>query len=303
MIKRFVSSLPVLGLLLGLALALAPLGSGSFAREYPSDDTGRDSVGNSYDEIIERGFILIGVYRDFPPYSYRQGGELTGVDVDLGRLIAEEMGVEPRIVELNADEDVDSDLRNYVWRGHYMGGPVVNVMMRIPYSREFDHRNELAVITGRYANEGYGIAYRLEDYPDDPPLPGTFRTDPVAVETQRLPDFYLSGLMGGALMPNIRRSRTLEHALQRFYDGEVKAVMALRAQLEHLLAAEEGYAVHSPPLPGLAHAQWPVGVAVRISFRLLGYEVDDILTAAVADGRVAEIYRRHGLSWHPPGRY
>ncbi len=286
-----------LALLLAL-VALVLAGPGLHAREFPSDDSGRGLVVPDYDEIVERGFIRIGVYRDFPPYSYVEGGELKGVDVDIGRLIAEGLGVEPQFDQLTADETVDNDLRNYVWRGSPLGGPVVNVMMRIPYNRELEIRNELIALMGQYSNERLGIAYRLADYPDGGPLPAYFRYDTVAVENHTLADFYLTGLANGQIVPNMRRAPSIEAARQMLVDGEVKAVMGTRAQLEHGLP--EGYAVHTPPLPGLAFAEWPIGIAVRFTVKMLGYEVEDVIRAAVEDGRIAAIYEKYGLSWSPP---
>lgn len=287
-----------------LMIVLTLTGSGLLAREFPSDDSGRDRVGIDYDAIMERGFIEIGVYEDFAPYSWRDAsGQLVGVDVDLAQLIADELGVELRLIDLPADENVDTDLRNYVWRGHYMGRRVVNVLMRVPYNRELDYRNELAALTGRYAQERIAIGYRVSDYPDEPPWPGSFMSKTVAVENHSLPDFYLTGLQQGAMNPNITRRRTLPEAIELLRTGEVSAVMGIRARLEHYLRDDPAFAVESGPLPGLSIGSWPIGIATAFyTARMLSYEVDDILTAAVRDGRVAAIYAAHGLTWDAPGR-
>lgn len=284
------------------AIVLTLSGSGLWAREYPSDDSGRDQVGIDIDEIRDRGFIEIGVYEDFPPYSWRdEKGRLVGVDVDLAGLIAEGLGVDLRLLDLPADEDVDKDLRNYIWRGHYMGRRIVNVLMRVPYNRELDYRNELAALTGRYSQERLSIAYRVSAFPDEPPFPGSFRIHPVGVEDHRLADFYLTGLPG--VLPNIKRRRSLDDLFAMLREGEVVAVMGLRAQLEHHVGADPDFAVESGPLPGLGIGTWPVGVATAFyTARMLSYEIDDILTAAVADGRVEAIYEAHGLTWETPGR-
>ncbi len=285
-----------------LMTVLTLAGSGLFAREYPSDDTGRDRVGVDYDEIIERGYIEIGVYQDFAPYSWRNGsGQLVGVDVELAQLIADELGVELRLTDLPADEDVDTDLRNYVWRGHYMGRRIVNVLMRVPYNRELDYRNELAALTGRYSQERMAIGYRVSEFPDEPPFPGSFQSRPVGVETYRLADFYLTGLPG--VLPNMKRRRNLEDVIALLHESEVVAVMGIRAQLEHHLGDDPEFAVESGPMPGLSVGNWPVGIATAFyTARMLSYEVDDILTAAVRDGRVEAIYAAHGLTWEEPGR-
>jgi polar amino acid transport system substrate-binding protein len=297
---RLRTSLSALVLMTVLTLA----GSGLFAREFPSDDSGRDRVGIDYDEIMARGYIEIGVYEDFAPYSWRDSsGQLQGVDVALARLIAEALGVDLRVTDLPADEDVDTDLRNYIWRGHYMGRRVVNVLMRVPYNRELDYRNELAALTGRYAQERIAIAYRRSDYPDEPPWPGSFTTRTVAVENHSLSDFYLTGLQQGALIRNMTRRRTLPEAMDLLRAGEVSAVMGIRSRLEHYLRDAPEFAVESGPLPGLAIGSWPIGIATAFyTARMLSYEVDDILTEAVRDGRVEAIYHAHGLTWEAPGR-
>lgn len=297
---RLRTSLSALVLMTVLTLA----GSGLFAREFPSDDSGRDRVGIDYDAIMERGYIEIGVYEDFAPYSWRDtSGQLVGVDVALARLIAGELGVDLRLIDLPADEDVDTDLRNYIWRGHYMGRRVVNVLMRVPYNRELDYRNELAALTGRYAQERIAIAYRVSEYPDEPPWPGSFTVRTVAVENHSLADFYLTGLQQGALIRNMTRRRTLPEVIDLLRAGEVSAVMGIRARLEHYLRDDPDFAVESGPLPGLSIGSWPIGIATAFyTARMLSYEVDDILTAAVRDGRVEAIYREHGLTWEEPGR-
>ena len=104
----------------------------------------------SYDDIVERGWLEIAVYEDFPPFSYRDGAELKGVDVEPGRLIAEGLGVRAVFREQAADETVDDDLRNTIWKGHYLGGGVADLMMHVPYDREFALRNGQVVSAANY---------------------------------------------------------------------------------------------------------------------------------------------------------
>ncbi len=254
--------------------------------------------GASYDEIIKRGWISFGVYEDFPPYSWTEGDTHRGTDVELGRLIAEALGVEARFRSVGADENVDDDLRNHVWKGPLIGGGVVNVMLHIPYDRELAIRNELVVLTGLYMTESVAIAYRKAAYPDGAPTPGYFRFHTVGVENDSLADFYLSSLAGGQLIPNMRRFTTPSAAMAALRSGEVSAVMGARAQLEH--GVTDGLAVHQPPLPGLAIGQWLVGIAVRHTYRQLSYAVDGAIQAAVEDGRLAAIFERYGLTWRAP---
>ena len=51
----------------------------------------------TYDIILESGYLKVGVYENFPPYSYEVNGEPRGIDVEVGKQIAEAMGVEFRV--------------------------------------------------------------------------------------------------------------------------------------------------------------------------------------------------------------
>lgn len=271
--------------------------SGFDANRKPQN-VGRDIVGHSLDDIQERGFIRIAVYEDFPPFSYKEKGKLKGVDIAIGELIASELDVEARFVVTQADENVDGDLRNNVWRGKLIGGQIANVMLHIPYDRELGCRNEQVVLNGQYYNEQLAIAYRSEDYPDDPPLPAYFRFDKVGVENDTISDFYLSTFARGQIIGNMTRYDDLAGAMTALRAGDVMAVMGPLSQLEHELT--EGMDIHSPPFPGLAKSKWTLGVAVRHNWRPLSYAVDDIIRYAVEDGRMAEIFQRYGLTYTKP---
>jgi ABC-type amino acid transport substrate-binding protein len=257
-------------------------------------------VGQTLDEIVERGSIEIAVYEDNAPYSYLKDGKAAGVDVDVGALIAEALGVKPSYRLVQAGENLDADLQNYVWRGAVVGGHVSNLLMRVPYNTDYACRVEQAVLTGQYAEEAIAIAYDKAQYPDNPPKPAFFRFDTVGVENDSISDFYLTGLTGGAANDKIHRYRSTDAAMQALADGEVMAVMGPRSQLAAGLT--EGLAVHEPPMPGFALGRWTVGIAVHQSHRDLAYAVDEALATAIADGRIAAIYASHGLPYSAPKR-
>jgi len=296
MLRGFVSAL------FALSLGVAASGAAqarceNVAPQPKPQNASRDIVGQDLDQIVERGFIEFAVYEDFPPYSWEEGGKPRGVDIELGRLIAEDLGVEPRFNFVTAAETVDGDLRNYVWKGPIVGGRVSNVMLHVPYNSDLACRIEQVVLTGQYFNEKTLIAYRRDAYPDAAPVPAYFRYDLVGVENDSIADFYLSSFAGGQVLPNMRRYPTPEAAMAALAAGEVMAVMGARAQLEHGLTPE--LALHEPPLPGFAVGEWTLGVAVRHTYRPLAYAVDDAIRAAVEDGRLRQIFADYGLSYAP----
>ena len=269
-----------------------------FDADRKPQNAARDIVGQSLDDIVERGYILFAVYEDFPPYSWRDGSTLRGVDIDLGTLIAKDLGVKARFYETAAGENVDADLRFNIWQGRPLGGQIANVMLHVPYNRELACRNEQVVLTGQYFNEEIAIAFRRDTYPDGGPTPAYFRFDKVGVENDSLADFYLSSFLNGALVAKMTRYPTPAAAMAGLQAGEVVAVMGARAQLEHGLT--DALDIHQPPLAGLSLGTWTLGVAVRQNWRPLGYAVDDAIRAAVSDGRMQAIFNAYGLSYAPP---
>ncbi|WP_316013253.1 transporter substrate-binding domain-containing protein [Roseobacter sp. HKCCA0434] len=263
-------------------------------------NTDRDIVGQDIDTIRERGFITFALYENFPPYSWEDGATPRGVDVEIARIVADDLGVEPRFTFVTPGDRLEDDLRNWIWRGPVVGGAVVNVMMRVPYDARFACRVEQVGFTGQYTGESIAIAYDAESYPDGGPVPAYFRFEPVAVQNDSITDFYLSSFAGGQLSAHIRRFPRMTGAMAALNAGEVPAAMGPLGQLEW--GAGDGIAVHQPPLAGFAVSKWTLGVAIHFAYRPLAYSVDDAIAAALADGRIAAIHAEYGISFQPPER-
>ncbi len=263
-------------------------------------NVGRDIVGQELDQIQDQGHMLFAVYEDFPPYSWEEGGQPRGVDVEIARLIAEDLGVKARFNFVDAGETLEADLRNNIWKGPLISGRVSNVMMRVPYDSSFKCRVEQVVFTGQYAAESIAIAYDKASYPDEKPVPAYFRYDTVGVENDSIADFYLASFAGGQLAGNVHHFPTMADAMKALNAGEVMAAMGPLGQLEHGLS--DTSAVHQPPLAGFAVSKWTLGVAVNFRYRPLSYAVDDAVNYALQDGRIAAIYANYGLSFQEPER-
>jgi len=289
-------------LLAGLVLGTGPANARceDWVPQPKPQNASRDIVGHDLDTIQDRGWIEFAVYENFPPYSFGTRAKPEGVDIEIGRLIAEELGVEAKFKLVEAGEDLHADLRHYLWKGPLVGGSVSNVMLRVPYDSEFACRVEQVVFTGQYAGEGIAIAYDAAKYPEDKPVPAYFRFDTVAVENDSIADFYLTSLAGGQLNANIRRFPTMAEAMAALAAGEVMAAMGPRGQLEH--GQTEGIGIHQPPLPGFSVGKWTIGLGVNFRYRPLAYSVDDAIRAGLEDGRIEAIFADHGLSFVPPER-
>lgn len=197
-----------------------------------------------------------------------------------------------------AGENLETDLRNWIWKGPIVGGRVANVMLHIPYDSDFACRVEQVVFTGTYHVEEIAIAYSKSEYPEDKPVPAYFRFDTVGVENDSIADFYLTGLAGGQMNRNITRYTTTQEAMQALDNGEVMAVMGPKAQLEFGLTDKTD--VHTPPLPGFSVGKLTVGAAVHFSYRALGYTVEDAVYNGLQSGEIAKIFDKYGVTLRPP---
>lgn len=297
------AALPFVALFAGLSFAGPARSADPCADHAPQvrpQNAGRDVVGRDLDELVEQGHMLFAVYEDYAPYSWEEAGEPRGVDIDIARLIAAEIGVEAQFNFVQAGESLDADLLNNIWKGAAIGGRISNVMMRVPYNPSFACRAEQVVFTGQYATESIAIAYSKEAYPEDKPVPAYFRYDSVAVENDSISDFYLTSFAGGQLSGNVMRFHDTLQAVEAVADGRAKAAMGPRSQLEY--GASEAVGVHQPPLAGFAVSRWTLGVAVNFRYRPLAYAVDDAIAAALADGRIETIFASYGLTFQPPER-
>lgn len=270
--------------------ALAVLGGGS-AHARPLDD------------VVESGTLTVSVYSDYAPYSWQQGGTARGIDVEIAQAIGEYLGVRTELLIRGADESVDDDLRNNVWKGDLIQRRLADVMLHVPFDREVDARNEFAVLTAPYFQEEMAIVLDT-DRLDGVDTFGWFVSHPIAVELDTAGDFFLSGAFRGQLQRSVQRERTFEQAAARFVAGEVPALMASRAQCEWVagraVRAGLNVDVRQPPMPGIVRTGWPVGVAVKHDSRDLGYAVGDALTALVQSGEMAALFGRYDVEWLPP---
>jgi ABC-type amino acid transport substrate-binding protein len=248
-------------------------------------------------EFRQRGRLRIAVYNDFSPYS--KAGK--GIDVELARAIAGKLGLSPEIVGFNADEDMNDDLRNMVWKGHYLGTQPADLMMHVPVDTHLAKANDKVRIFGAYHRESLGVA---RDPARIQPFSGSaavaleiFTREKIGVETATLADSFLLGVLNGRLRENVIHFKNVAEAAKALQGGAIAAVLAPRSELEAALAGQSKFPVEAANLSELKVGGWPLGMAVKVEEN----ELADAVAAALADlkreGVVAEIFKRHGITY------
>jgi ABC-type amino acid transport substrate-binding protein len=259
------------------------------------------AAADGLEDVRRRGRLRIAVYNDFPPYSMAGG---KGIDADLARAIAGKLGLAPEVVGYNADEDMNDDLRNMVWKGHYLGTPPADVMMHVPVDPHLAENNDKVRIFGPYHRETMALARNPERVPA---LAGSaavalevFTREKIGVETATLADAFLLGVLSGRLRENVVHFRTVADAARGLAEGKVAAVLAPRAELEAALVGSTGrIALDGAKFAELKVDGWPLGMAVKAEQRELAEAIRAALDELKQDGTVAAIFRRQGITWQP----
>ncbi|WP_172151449.1 MULTISPECIES: substrate-binding periplasmic protein [Pseudomonas] len=267
----------------------------------------------SYDSIIESGVLKVALYEDFPPYSFQQDGQPRGVDYEVAQALASGLGLKLELIWAPAGEKLDDDLRDYIWRGHYLRPQVLaDVMLRVPYDREFSHMsnefgelvNELVVMFGPYQRERWQVAYdrrRLEAVPSV----AVFQQHPIGVEVDSVPSFYLSSVFDGMLSGKTHHFTNPQAAFAGMKKGEVDAVMAMRGEIDWQVkqAADSNLALAENAYPNMGRQVWDIGMAVHESNRQLAYALEEKLEELILAGDIKQLYGRYGLRYELPGLY
>ncbi|PHQ25442.1 amino acid ABC transporter substrate-binding protein [Marinobacter guineae] len=267
----------------------------------------------TYDIILESGYLKVGVYENFPPYSYEVDGEPRGIDVELGRRIAEEMGVDFIVHWITPDENLGDDLRNNVWKGHYLAKRrLADVMLRVPYDKTYaymqdstgEYINEQVVLFGPYQQETWQVAYNPEKL-DSVETVAVFQYHPIGVEIDTLPDFYLTSGLGGRMREQVQHYPNVREAFQAMREGEVSAVMGMRAEIDHELAkpGNADFKAASNGFPGIGKQVWDVGMAIKHTHRQLGYALEAIVDKLVKSGELNELFASEELRYSVPDYY
>lgn len=246
------------------------------------------------------GVLRVVVYKDNRPWSWEEGGKLVGLDVDLAHVIAEKLGVRADVAQIVADESVDDDLRNGVWKGGLLGFTPGDIMLHVPFDRVFASRNDQVAIIAPYYRETFRFA-GVKDEIDLEGTPSQWRGRKLAAELDSIPDFYLLGSFGGLLAKDVAHYMSGSQAVAAVKEGKADAVLASRAQIEESLSqgGADRIAVRKGPLPAFTSPGWDIGMAVKENSRTLGDAVEDIVTAMAASGQMKSLFAARGVTWAP----
>ena len=251
-------------------------------------------------EIQQPGRLRAAVYADFPPYSAKG----KGVDIAIGRELATRLGLTADVVEVTADEDMNDDLRNMVWKGHYLGTRPGDVMLHVPVDQRLAEMNDKVRIFAPYHLETLAVA---RDPSRVPPVKGSaatalevFTREKIGVETASLADDFLLGVLNGRLRGNVMHFKTVNDAVTALKAGDIAAVMASRAEIEGALGTPGRIDVGPVSMPELRIKGWTLGMAVKADSTVLAEALSQAMINIQRDGTLARIFKEHSITHQTP---
>lgn len=258
--------------------------------------SGTARADGALERIRQRGSLSFALYDDMPPFHVK--GQ--GLDVELAKAIAAHLQLKPQFLPFPADDNMDDDLRNMVWKGHYLGYGPADVLLHVPVDRPLMQSNPQVSIFAPYYRERVVIARDLAKVPTMDSL-DVFKGRPIAAPGLALAGWLLLGADGGAYRDTLRtRYADGVEAAKALLKGDCVAAAGLQSELETTLRGDPRFAIERLPLPQAPRDGWVVGCAVKKDSIDLAEAVKGAIDQLADDGRLAAMYKQAGVSWRRP---
>lgn len=244
--------------------------------------------------IRERGSLTVGLYQEMPPF-HANG---RGIDVELGRALAQAMGLKFSPLPFQAGESMNDDLRNMVWKGHYLGWGPADVLLHVPTDKALAQANPQVLVLAPYYRERVLLAVQREQFGRIESL-AELAGHPVAVAGQSMAGWLMAGALPGAAASGLSTAfADGVDAARALREGRVHAAAGLASELESVLGGDTRFALQPLPSPRVPAAGWALGCAVRQDAGELAAALQEAMQALQASGRLQAIFAAHQVAWH-----
>ncbi len=240
------------------------------------------------DKNRANGTLSVAVYEDFAPWSGKAGG----IDHDLAAAIAQKLGLKLSLIPFPAGEEVSDDLRNMVWKGHYLGIGPADVLMHMPVDRSVMLKNDQVEIFAPYYRDTVQLARNLKAIPD---LDGTASLEGKKLGAEKVSISAMVLLGDASLRDNVNIYPSGVEAVQKLKAGEIDAVVATRAEIESVLRGDAAFEVTDAPFSRLPRKGWVTGMAVKKENTELAQAVQKAVNELFESGEMAALFAKHGV--------
>lgn len=246
-------------------------------------------------KIQQSGTLKVAVYSEFAPFSDHD----TGIDVDLAQVLAKKLGLKLSLLPFPAGETLSDDLRNMVWKGHYLGYGPADVMLHVPVDKNLMNENDKVRIFAPYHVETVRLVRRAQSIPAFEGI-DSLAGKKVGVEKVSISGMLMLGEGNGRFREDVKIFDTATAALEQLKAGKLDAVLANRSEIEAVLKSDPAFPIEKVAFQRLPSAGWAIGMAVRKD----DTEVAKLLQAAMnelsASGELDAIFSKYGVHVSKP---
>jgi ABC-type amino acid transport substrate-binding protein len=248
-----------------------------------------------WNKLQQSGALKVAVYNEFAPFSDHGAG----IDVEMAEALAKKLKLRLTLLPFPAGENLGDDLRNMVWKGHYLGYGPADVLLHVPVDNRLMAENDKVQIFAQYHVEAVRLVRNAQSMPGFDSIE-SLAGKRVGVEQISIAAMVLLGEGNGRFRENVRIFPTAAAALQELKAGRLDAVLANRSEIEAVFKGDPAFPLEQALFQRLPRNGWAVGMAVRKDDQ----DVARLLQAAVNDmrdsGELQAIFARHGVHMVSP---
>lgn len=243
-----------------------------------------------WNKIVGSGALKVAVYNEFAPFSDKGAG----IDVDLAQALATKLGLKLNLMPFPADEEVGDDLRNMVWKGHYLGYGPADVMLHVPVDNRLMSDNPQVRVFAPYYVETLRLVRSERSIPRFDDLDALVGKR-IGVEKVSIAGMLMLGEGNGRFREQVRIFPSAGEALTALKGGELDAVLAKRSEIEAAMRGDPAFPLTDVNFQRLPRSGWAVGMAVRKDDEELGRRLQAALNEMTASGELKALFARHGV--------
>ena len=253
--------------------------------------------------IRASGLLKVAVYKDNAPFSDGPTDNMQGLDIDLAGALAQQLQLTLSLLPFDAGERMNDDLRNMVWRGHYLGYGPADVMLHVPVDKYLMQENRQTLIFAPYMRQ---VQVLLHDTRALPQVtgPDDLKGHRLAVERGTGLGSVLMGQQNGMLRSQVSVYSSGVEAAQAVINGQAAAAYVLRSQAEAALALAQPRPEHmvmtSMALTGIPENGWPLGLAIKASNKELGQALEVAFKELRSNGELLAMFQKRGMTLTAP---
>jgi ABC-type amino acid transport substrate-binding protein len=244
-------------------------------------------------KVQERGVLNVGIYEAMPPFHV--SGK--GIDVELAQALAKALDVKLALMPFVADDNMNDDLRNMVWRGTVFGYGPADVLMHVPVEQRLMDANPQVKVLAPYYRDRVMLARSLEHVPNLESM-AALANQRIAVTGVSLSGWLMLGADGGAyknqLTTKWKDGAECALALLR---GDFTVAAGMASELESVLRGNPKFAIEPMPTPRAPRDGWAAGLAVKSDNVELAQALQAAMNQLSEQGKLREIFDRHNVSW------